>query len=131
MNKPKTVDAIGSAMTFPLKLTESGKVIISSGEEVIKASIINMLVFARRFFLYQFGTDLESYLQEPNDDIVVSILEHRISEQIDLFDRRVTLEDLSIIRPNDTTLSLKITLKLRNTGLTQTVTYPETNQITY
>ena len=98
MNNPSPLDYIGTALTFPLQIDSTGKVVISDGWDVIKASLRNILSFYKRYFLFQFGVGVGNYLEEPNDLVTENVLEFQISQQLEMFDNRVTLKRLVVER---------------------------------
>lgn len=130
MNKiPSVLDLIGQSLVFPLTIDARGKVELASGWDVLRASVINILAWQKRYFLSQFGADLQGLLEDPNDSVTVTLMEYRIEEQLSMFDRRVHLDNLKIESDSDRNIYIHLTLSLVNSTLKETIIYPY-NEIT-
>lgn len=74
----KIQNFIGNGMIFPVTVTANGNVPIYSGFELIHSSIRVIVgwVFGTRFFLAEFGSRLEDLLEEQNDAVLNSLVQH-------------------------------------------------------
>lgn len=121
-------DIIGRGLAFPFVIDDKGGVRLTGGWDLIKASIHNVVAFVigTRYFLGEFGINPVDLLEEPNDDITASILEYRLQTQIPLWDKRVTIEDVQLSRPDDSQLNIEVTVGLIGTSLQQIFIFPFT-----
>lgn len=116
----------GKGLVFPIKIDEKGKAIISTGVELILSSIKNLLgyEYGTRYFLGEFGLALKSQLDEPNDDVLISILEYRFSVQIPQWDKRIRLTDLTLTRVSASQLNINIEVQIVGTNIRESFVYP-------
>lgn len=116
----------GKGLSFPINLT-NGSAEPETGWNLIKSCIFNLLVheYGKRYFQRDFGCNLYSSLQEPNDDITARQIEHRLSEQLETWENRVYLVgNVEVTRSqNDSRMNIKLKVALSNTNPVQTETF--------
>lgn len=124
MNITETIT--GKGLVFPIQI-EDGTVKPKGGEELIRSCIRNILVFelGDRYFQRNFGVGLETFLSEPNDIVTEALLDHRLKTQLPLWDKRITVTDLTTFRSgNDSTLHVRVTISLTGVDQTEAIIFP-------
>jgi phage baseplate assembly protein W len=126
---------IGSGITFPIELSENGRPIIVKDINLIKKSIIHILSwpYRTRFFNAGFGSRIEELIEEPDDNVSISLLRHFILESIVQWEKRIELypEGIKIISSDHEKINVSITFKIRNTKIEETFIYPFYKEIKY
>lgn len=119
---------IGVGIVYPLNINSQGTLQLDTGWPIIKSSINNLLAFlvGERYFLGEFGASIEDLLEEPNDDISVAVLQHRLETQLPYWDPRILIQNLSIQRDNSTTVNIVIEVVLKGTDLSELFVIPIT-----
>lgn len=117
---------IGKGIIFPLTLDQLGRVKITEGLDLIKASIINILVFnyGERYFLRQFGSKLFVLLDEPNDDVLMALIRTYIIEVITKWEKRVELTSVEVQRTSYDKISLHLNYVVISTQQEDTFIFP-------
>jgi len=125
-------DFIGNGLVFPIQL-DNGRGVISSGFDLIRGSIKNILAFkyGTRFFLAEFGSRINDLLEEPNDEILQNLVKRFIIDAITQWEKRVSTVDSSIIMIDDTSIQVSISYQIRNSQTTDNFVYPFYRQIIY
>jgi len=123
---------IGRGMTFPLKLNK-GRVQVDTGFELLQASITTILTwaFGTRFFLNQFGSQLEELLEEPNDQVFEAVLRHYVVDALAVWERRVDVVGFEILRPRPEAIHLRIKCRVRNSQSEFSFVFPFYDKIIY
>lgn len=125
---------IGSGITFPLQI-KNGKVITKSDFTLIRSSIGIILNWhiGTRFYNERFGSRVWECLEEPNDNVVKSLLTFFIIETLNIWEKRIELRNNSIIytKVNHDKINIKITYRLRNSNIEETFIYPFYKEIKY
>jgi hypothetical protein len=123
-------DFIGKGITLPLQL-EGGKTPLKSGFDLIRASIVMVLSwpYATRFFIKQFGSRLEELLEEPNDDVLFSLVETFVIDSLKEWEPRVELTGLEITRNDLGGIKLLITYRVLSIQQEDTFIFPFYTQI--
>src|SRR5882757_6492467 len=106
-------DFIGSGITFPIILT-NGRPTISSGFDIIRASIKTILAYAigTRYFLAEFGSRLEELLEEPNDEILQNLVNTFVIDAVTQWEKRVATITTDIIKVDDISIQVNITYQV-------------------
>jgi phage baseplate assembly protein W len=125
-------DFIGSGISFPIQLNQ-GRAVLSSGFELIRSSIKMILGWpvGSRFYLAEFGSKLEELLEEPNDDILKQIIYTFVVDPITVWEKRVSLVDVSLEDVTSTKLNLRMTYRIVNSQTTDTFVFPFYRNIVY
>lgn len=115
--------ASGSGLCFPIQL-EDGLVTHTSGWELIKSGIFNILAFeyGERYFQRDFGCNLEKLLEEPNDQVLEAQLLYRLNQQITQWENRVVITGITAKR-NLGELHIQVNVTLRFTNPIQNTTF--------
>lgn len=132
LTKEPIQNFIGNGITYPINL-DKGKVVLESGFELIKSSIKIILAWSypQRFFLAEFNSRLESLLEEPNDQILKSLLQTFIFDSINQWEKRVQLLEAEIHSSDTDKINVQITYKIINSEKQDTFIYPFYRKIIY
>lgn len=125
-------DFIGAGLTFPIQL-QNGRPLLSSGFDLIRASIINILSYelGSRFFLAEFGSRLNELIEEPNDEILANLLNQFVIGAVTQWEKRIQTIATSIVNENDTTIFISITYQVLNVNTPDNFIWPFYKQIIY
>jgi Bacteriophage baseplate protein W len=123
---------IGNGLIFPIALT-NGKPPISTGFDLIRASITNILSFhlGNRFFLGEFGSQLDDLIEEPNDEVLQNTIKTFVVGAITTWEKRVKNISIELISNGVEQLSLSITYQVVNTNTTDNFIFPFYKEIIY
>lgn len=124
---------IGAGYIYPIELS-SGKPLLRTGDlELIRSSLRILLSWPinNRIFLGEFGSRINEAIGQPNDDILSSLVYQFITESINKFERRIELLDAEIIRPNNTSINLRLNYKIRSTNLEDSFIFPFYKTVKY
>lgn len=124
---------IGKGLIFPIVLNASGRPDIKGGKELLEASMVNILswTIGTRFFLGEYGTNLEQLLQEPNDITTQALVKHYTAEVIAKWEQRVEILEVQLLSKDDYSLDISIVYKIKNTKLEETFIFPYYSQLIY
>jgi phage baseplate assembly protein W len=122
-------DYVGRGITLPLKLS-GGRAPLESGFELIRASIIMILAWPifTRFFLTEFGSRVEELLEEPNDDVLLNVIETFVVDSLSMWETRVELLDVSVVR-TDRRINLELSYRVVATRKEDSFIFPFYTQI--
>lgn len=124
---------IGGGITLPIKLV-NGKPPIESGFDLIRASIRMILSweFGTRFFLNEFGSELNSLLEEPNDHVLENLISTFVTDAVTRWENRVQLLDVQVQREESISkISITLTYRIVNTQREDTFVFPFYRNIIY
>lgn len=87
-------DYLGTALKYPIQISELGRVRISSGIDVVKEGILQLLntPVGTRFFNPDYGCRIHELLFEPSDEVLTNMLEFFITDAIEDWEKRVLVE---------------------------------------
>ncbi len=126
---------LGSGLAFPLLLDDSGKVVVSTGIDLIKSSIYNIInwPYKHRFFLEEYGCRIEELLEEPNDNISFNLARRYITDALNDWEKRISIipSDIAVERVDDKAVYLKLKYTIVSTKKEETFIYPFYKQINY
>lgn len=125
-------DFIGQGIILPLALVNGAPQLVTSFD-LIRASIITILSwqYGKRFFLAEFGSQLENLLEEPNDKILEDLIKVFVVDAISKWDARIEVKEMIMKRNNDISLDLTLTYQLLNIKKEDTFTFPFYTKIIY
>lgn len=124
---------IGKGIKFPLELV-GGSIKTVTGIDLIKSNIQFVLgwSYGERYFLPEYGSRLFELIEEPNDNVLVNIIEHFVINSLRRWEPRVRIEKINITRPGDAeVLDVAITYLIRNTQIRDSFVYPFYTNILY
>jgi Bacteriophage baseplate protein W len=125
-------DYLGKGMIFPIQLN-NGAAVISSGTDLIESSIKVILTWPlyQRFYLSEFGSRLEDLIEEPNDNLLESVIEQFVIQSIAQWERRIRLLSAQVIRPNSYEVNISISYQIINTQVIGNFVFPFYPKIIY
>lgn len=124
---------IGKGLIFPIIINSSGRPDIMGGKKLLESSFNNILSWAigTRFFLGEYGTNLERLLQEPNDLISQNLVKHYTVDVIKLWEKRVDVLDVKLINKGDYILDIEIVYLIKSSKIQDSFIFPYYSQIKY
>ena len=126
---------LGSGLSFPLRLDDSGKVVITKNIDLIKSSIYNIVnwPYRHRFFLEQYGCRIEELLEEPNDYISFNLARRYIVDALNTWEKRIEISpsNITVERTSDTAIYLRLDYMIVSTKKQETFIFPFYKQINY
>jgi len=124
---------IGKGLVFPIQINASGRPDIKGGFDLLRSSLENILswTIGTRFFLGEYGTMLETLIQEPNDLVTQSLVRTLTVDVITKWEKRLELLDVTLESRNDYQLNISIRYKVKNTKLEDTFVFPYYSQLIY
>ena len=116
---------IGSGITFPILLNDSGRPDLTNGIELIISSMTLILNWPTntRFFNEKFGNRLEELLDEPNDGVTRSLLNTFVRNAL-LQEKRVVVNKVDIYDYDNYRVNIRINFKIRDTQIEETLIFP-------
>jgi hypothetical protein len=117
---------LGSGITFPIELDNTGKPIIKTGKELIQSSIKMIWGWpeGHRIFLGQFGSRISEILEEPNDEVLMHMVRFFVSEGITKWEKRIRISDISIVSNSPEIIEVSVTYNIINSQQQDTFIYP-------
>lgn len=121
---------LGKGIIFPIQLT-NGKPDLTSGPDLIKASLFTILQwsFGTRWYLGEFGSKVEELIEEPNDIVLQGLMKHYIIDAISKQEKRVELISAVIQSMSYNRVDIKLTYRITNSKIEDTMVYPFYRQI--
>lgn len=117
---------IGSGIIFPFKLNQLGRIETTNDITLVRASIINILVFpyGERYFLREFGSKLFSLTDEPNDDVLAAMIRQYVIDVIGVWEKRVILRSVEVGRETFQKINIKLDYVITSTKQPDSFIYP-------
>lgn len=125
------LEFLGVGLKFPVEIL-NGKPQTESGIPLLIQSISEYLNTQKgtRFFLNECGSRVQEYLFEPNDEYLQDMIQLRIQECIDRWEKRVIFEGVAFEAEKDV-LKCLITCSVSGTDLQFTFVYPYYRKLEY
>lgn len=116
---------IGKGLIFPVQISTTGSPVLYTGLPLIRSSLALILGWdGDRMFLPEFKSKLPDLLEEPNDIVLENLVEFLVKEQITQWEKRVTLLEVAATTVDNTKMEVKITYRIKNTNLGESLIYP-------
>jgi phage baseplate assembly protein W len=111
---------IGTGLRFPIEITDTGSTALVSGKELIRQSIKIILSTTEgtRFFLGEFGSQIERVLFQPNDEVLQSLLQTMIREALKTWETRITVTKITFEYQQADTLRCFVYYTIVNSSIT-------------
>jgi len=124
---------IGKGLIFPITIDGTGKAPITGGKDLLEASIISILswTIGTRYMLGEFGTNLESLLQEPNDSVTRALVKHFTVDVISKWEKRLEVLDVQITSKEEYQINIHIKYRVKNTKIEDSFIFPYYSQLIY
>lgn len=115
---------LGQGVAYPLTV-ESGSFKLATAKQLIKGSITMILTtpIGSRYFNPSFGSRLYELLFEPNDLVLAASLRDFTAEAISKWEKRIEIQDVSVITAVDAALIL-IVYRIKNSNELDSFVYP-------
>jgi len=125
-------DFIGKGIIFPIELVK-GKPPLQTGFPLIRSSISVILgwLYGTRFMLGEFGSRLKELIEEPNDDVLKTIVEQFVIEAIVKWETRIEQTRASVLRVTLEKVEVQIDYKVVNSQREDSFIYPFYKNIVY
>jgi len=121
-------DFIGTGISFPFRVDQSGAIAMSKGPEDIDSSIRMVLTTApgERLMRPEFGCDIWELLFEPINANTIGLMREAVRIAISRWEPRVTLEDVTVEPHPDRQGAVNIQLDyvVRTTNDRRNLVYP-------
>lgn len=117
---------IGSGLIFPIIIEDNGKPNLHTGANLVNASIRHILAWPHRsrYFNENFGSRLWELIEEPNDIIVKSLVKHFIWEALVKWEKRITIQNITIDAEEPTKINVVVDYTINKTKQEETFIYP-------
>lgn len=98
MSAVNVLDDAGRGLSFPPRVGSGGRLAWSSDEDNIRESLRVILLTepGERLMREDFGCGLRRFLFEPNTPTTRALIQQRIERSIGLWERRVTVDDVTV-----------------------------------
>lgn len=118
-------DFIGKGLSFPIVLVD-GSSKLSTGKELIKASIASILAHSigQRFFLGEYGSRIEELLEEPNEQLLINVLENFITKALTQWEKRIQVTSVTSQPTGTTGINIDITYIIVNLQVEDNFIWP-------
>jgi len=123
-----TDDALGSGLTFPLRIDHSGGLGVVRAEEKVRQSIVMILSTAKgeRVMRPEFGCDIHSFVFTTLDATNITLIKSAVREALVRWEPRIELTSLDVkqdaIRLNH--LLIGVGYRIRQTNFQANLVYP-------
>ena len=111
-------------LSFPLQLN-SGAHTIVEGVDLIKNSIKIILSWPlyTKEYIDDFGSRIFEILEEPNDDILITLIRKFTVDALKRWEYRIELLDLSIERTSPEKVAVDLIFRVRELNIEDSLTY--------
>jgi len=98
-----TGQLFGRSIRFGLGLDKQSRIAWSEGADNIRESIRIILTTEKgeRLMLPDFGAGLKRFLFEPNTVATHRLIEERVTQSLDLWEQRISLDSVDVIADED------------------------------
>ena len=124
---------VGIGPTFPVEIEPTtGVPLLKTGIPLTNSSIKMILGWNNsRILLGEFGSRYDELLEEPNDDILASLVRYFTIEAIETWDKRIEILDVTILEITGAELFLQVRYRITNSNLEGLFTWTFYRQIIY
>jgi len=123
---------IGKGMVYPIILNDQGRPDLKTGITLIRSSILIILTWPlyTRYFLKAFGSRLYDLHDEPNDQLLKSLIKRFVVDALGNWERRINLIAVEITRESFDSVTIQLTYRIIDSQETDTFTFPFYREIT-
>lgn len=124
---------LGKTIKFPIVINQYGRPDTVEGVETIPQSIEMILKTPKRsrYFLPQYGSDLDLLMFMPNDDILRSLIFTTIFEALDTWEKRIKVLDITFKFVTEFQLDCHIEYQILKSNEVASFIYPFYTEIIY
>ncbi len=119
-----------TGMAFPL-LLDSGSSTLEEGVDLIQKSMKTMLAWPlyTRDYEDTFGSRVFELLEEPNDDVLITLLKKFTQDVLEMWESRIEILILDVYRNTPEKVTIDLTYKIRELDIQDSLQqYFYTNQ---
>lgn len=111
-------------LVFPVTLL-NGSSQLTEGTELIKASIKVIISWPLRTRVFNgyFGSRIEEVLEEPNDNVLITIIRKFIIDSLAIWEKRIELISISIYRPQPEKVVFNLVYKIKDLNIQDSLFY--------
>ena len=115
MSAVNILDDAGRGLSFPPRIGPGGRLAWSSDEDNIRESLRVLLLTepGERLMREDFGCGLRRFLFEPNTPTTRALIQQRVERAIGLWERRVTVDDVSVDADPEDDRVIAISIRFR------------------
>jgi len=123
---------IGKGIVYPIILNGYGRPDYKTGITLIRSSILIILTWPlfSRYFLKTFGSKLFDLLDEPNDGILISLIDQFVIDALNTWEKRIILIAVDIETTAFDKVSVQLTYRIIDTQQEDIFTFPFYREIT-
>ncbi len=117
-------DYLGIGLRDPL-LLQNGEGVTITGAGLIEQSIGRILgeQVGERFFGYDFGSRIDEILFEPNDEVLIDLLQMFVFEAVARWEKRVKIDTVNIVQ-DGAKIYAEVTVLILGSNEITTYVYP-------
>lgn len=110
--------AIGSGITFPLEVKNGGVYPVLGDIKLIEDNINSLLLYpvGFRYRQEEYGTAVESYLEEPNTQALAFLIKAQLTGAIGAYESRIILKSI-LTKTFEAAMAVRLTYQLSDTPL--------------
>lgn len=111
-------------LVFPLEL-DSGKHVISEGEDLIKSSIKIILAWPLFTCEYRddFGSRVHEVLEDQSDEVLITLIKKFVVDSITKWEQRIELKKMTFERPSSEKLIVDLLYRIKDINIEDTLRY--------
>lgn len=119
---------LGTGFSFPVRVSPSGNLTYSSGEESVREAIWILLgtVKGERQMLPSFGCGIQDLVFAPNDQTTWGNLQHLVKDALTRWEARIDVLDVNVSGAPDEqhTLLIRVDYRIRSNNAFGNLVYP-------
>jgi phage baseplate assembly protein W len=117
-----------SGFAFPFRIDPArGGVQSQSGDDKLRANVVHIIMtnLGERVMRRAYGSGLRQLVQDPNNQVVWSILQHQIGKSVGQLEPRVLLQQLTVAQSSDPAgVSVEVRYVVRSTQAVASLSIP-------
>lgn len=119
---------LGTGFSFPIRMSPSGNLTYSSGEELVREAIWILLGTAKgeRQMMPTFGCGIQDFVFAPNNQTTWGNLQHLVADALTQWEPRIDVLDVNVSAAPDepNTLLIRIDYRIRSNNAFGNLVYP-------
>jgi hypothetical protein len=121
------------AFKYPIQASSTGKVLMVDEAEAIKQSIACILgtPIGTRYFLENYGSNVEMLTFEQNDPVLKSLLSYFVAEALQKWEKRIRLITVQFEEVGESQMNVHIIYRIKKKNVIDSFVYPFYKEIKY
>lgn len=121
------------AFKYPVQASSLGKVVMVDESEAIKQSIASILGTPKgtRYFLENYGSNVEMLAFEQNDSVLKSLLSYFVGEALQQWEKRIRLVTVQYEMVGESQINVHIIYRIKKKNVIDSFIYPFYREIKY